>query len=117
MYFREGKHNALEVVRSYHDNDIVDRYMVECALDFFIMIEPDHFGEAVHTLKFAKEISNAKLIIRRYGERVSPLTLENLQNHFYSFSNDRKYRYSAETISVVRTVISTAWEGLAGWLD
>jgi hypothetical protein len=117
MFFPAGERNALEIVRSYNGG-MVDRDMVEAALDFYILIEPDSFGRGGgDTAKFTKEINNARRMIRRYGELVMPLTLEKLQDQFYSFSNSDKYRYSRETISVVRTVISSAWEGLAGWRD
>jgi hypothetical protein len=117
MFFPAGARNALDIVRSYRGG-IVDRDMVEAALDFYILIEPDPFGRGGgDRAKFTQELINARRIIRRYGEQVVPLTVERLQDHFYSFSNSDKYRYSMETISVVRTAISTAWEGLGGWLD
>jgi hypothetical protein len=117
MFFPAGMHNALNVVRNY-DGGHVDREQVEAALDLYIMIEPDGFGHGgANPAKFVKELANAKQIVRRYGQQFLPCDLTVLQDEFYSFSNSDKYRYTAETISVVRTVLSVNWEGLAGWRD
>jgi hypothetical protein len=117
MFFPAGNRDALDSVRAYQGGRVV-RAQVEAALDFYILIEPDGFGQGGGSPnKFVHERANARRIIRQYGEQFLPCRLETLQNEFYSFSNSNKYRYSAETISVVRTVISTSWEGLAGWRD
>jgi|SRR5476651_389341 len=117
MFFPAGISNALDVVR-YYNGGHVERPQVEAALDFYIMLEPDGLGRGgADRIKFTKELANARRIIRQYGEQFMPCKIEVLQDQFYSFSNSNKYRYSMETISVVRTVLSVAWEGLAGWRD
>lgn len=117
MYFPAGIPDALDIVRKY-DGGVVRRIDAEAALDFYIMCEPDVFGRGGADMKrFRSEDIKAKRILRRYAEQMLPCNLETLQAEFYTFSNSTKYRYTADTISVVRTMLSTAWEGLAGWRD
>jgi hypothetical protein len=115
MYFPAGNTDALDIVREY-TGGLVNRIQVESALDFFIMIEPD-FDQAVDETKFVQEKIQARQIIRQYAVQHLPCSLDVLQDLFYSFSNSNKYLYNIETISVVRTMLSTCWEGLAGWRD
>jgi hypothetical protein len=116
MYFPAGKPNALDILRAYAHGP-VDRDMVEAALDFYIMLEPDELGNnGADTLKFDTEIARAYRIMRQYGQQAEPKTIENLQELFYSFSNSDKYRYNITTISVVRLALNDAWAGLYGWL-
>jgi len=122
MYFQAGIKDALDIVRAYAGGEVT-RNQAEAALDFYIMIEPEPgdlnsaLVHADHQKKFKVEIEKADKILRQYGEQISPRTLSAMQDHFYSFSNSNKYRYSAETISVVRTELSGAWNGLNGWRD
>jgi len=117
MFFPAGDRNALETVRRYNDGP-VSLIEVEAALDFYIMCEPDSFGHGgADMFMFSSEDIKARRIIRKFAEQHLPCKLETLQAVFYTFSNSDKYRYSAETISVVRTMLSTCWEGLAGWRD
>ena len=115
MYFPATRHDALENVRRYTGGP-VSRELVESALDFFIMLEPDEMGRGgTNHDRFKVEIDKANRILQTFGNTAS--TFEDLQELFYSFSTSSKYRYTATTISVVRAALNGAWDGIHGWRD
>lgn len=101
----------------------VPRSMVEAVLDFNILLEPDPMDQdgerkyKVNTLVWDDTIKKGHLIIRAYGRLLEPATLDRLQTEFYSFTNSLKYRKSPLTISVARTVLDQAWNGMNGWVS
>lgn len=126
MRFPEAHPHAVQLVRSY-DGFSTSRELVECAIDFFIFIEPDSStleeltkGDKIYAdnlIKYKEEIKNANKIVRNFGEQLFPATLENMQDVFYSFSNSRKYLNTREISSIARLTLSTNWTNINGWLD
>lgn len=111
-----------EQIVSYNTSPIT-RELVEVILDFNILLEPDDQASLAGDMEFAENqqkwaglITRGDAIVRLYGMRL-PRNLKEMQFEFYSFTNSSKYRASAESISVARTVLSRAWDGLNDWRD
>jgi hypothetical protein len=70
---------------------------------------------AARTQKWRDTINTGNEIVRQYGRQFQ--SLDTMQREFYSFTNSTKYRASVYSISVARTVLSAAWEGINGWRE
>lgn len=95
----------------------VTREEVEQALDFFILMEStprDYEQLKIHNRAV---IAQHDATVKQFGEEISPLTLENMQDVFYSFTNSPKYLRSRVACSVARTVLSSNWHGIGDWRD
>ena len=96
---------------------MITRQQVDAAIDFFIMLEISAHDYDAMLRQNAAAIEQHRKVVRQFGEEIRPATVEAMQNVFYSFTNSLKYRKSATTISVARTVLSSNWHGINGWLD
>jgi hypothetical protein len=95
----------------------ITRDQVEYAIDFFILMEStprDYDQLKIHNRAV---IAQHNATIKQFGMEISPLTLENMQDVFYSFTNSTKYLRSRVACSVARTVLSSNWHGIGDWLD
>jgi hypothetical protein len=119
MHFPNGIADAKDQVREWTGR-AASRHVVECALDFLISVEPDDdmdYDKNFETTlqRYSVEFAKVGEILKAYGNQISPRTLAEMQNQFYSFSNLPKYRFTATTIGVVRDALCRAWEGINGW--
>lgn len=97
----------------------ITRDMVEEALDLFIATEPEGCSDT--TYRRNKKLNHHKLelankVIHEYGTQISPMTLEHMQDEFYSFTNSDKYRASAHICSIARIMLSVNWHHVGPWL-
>lgn len=118
MYSPIRHENALDEIRSY-DAGYVSGNLIECALDFLILIEPEpheSYASRVKTnlIRFRNEHKKVWAILRFGGEQTADL--DELQVLFDSLTNSTKYQHSINTISVARMSLNTAWNGIHGWL-
>lgn len=99
----------------------VDRILLEKALDFMISLDPDPSSPTAEedyrerVISQAKEITNAENILRQFGKQINPLTLDRMQDVYYSITNSAKYRNSSLTCCVVRVSLNNAWNGIGNW--
>lgn len=106
-----------------YDGGIVSRSKLEEAIDFFISIEPQPGIEngreeyESNLVRYKKEIELANSAIRNYAKQISPLTIEKMQDEFYSFTNSEKYLQSMIHCSVASSVLSTNWNRVGPWLN
>lgn len=124
MQFPNGIKSAKQQIRDWEETKgpYVTLHDVEVALDFLISIEPDDDEQYEQNLEkamqyYSVELATADKIIKTFGTQITPRTVDEMQKHFYSFSNNPKYRYSAATIIVVRDALSRNWRGLNNWED
>jgi hypothetical protein len=96
---------------------MITRDQVEFALDFFILMETNPSDYQVMKVRNAQVISQHNATVKQFGEEITPLTLENMQDVFYSFTNSTKYLRSRVACSVARTVLSSNWHGIGDWRD
>ncbi len=105
-----------------YDGGTVSRSKLEEAIDFFISIEP-HPGKRTATeeyeanlIRYKKEIELAELAIRSYAEQIRPLTIEAMQDEFYSITNSEKYLQSMIHSSVAYSLLNSHWNGVGPWI-
>jgi hypothetical protein len=99
----------------------VARSDVHRVLAFFIEIEPEpedvDSAEEYAALmdQYRDQIEAGKLTLRAYGEQIKIKTLSNMQEVYYSFTNDPRYLDRALWVYVVTSVLSEAWHGVGPW--
>ena len=99
----------------------VSRPILEDALEFLISIEPDPDSPtamedyAENMRKHEKAVSMANEALRQYAEQIEPQTLSAMQNAYYSITNSSKFTSSAIRVSVVTSVLNSAWNGVGPW--
>ena len=112
------------LAKKIEDFELVDpipRSIVETVIDLHILIEGNEFDPdadrlyEVNTKKWEVALKKGIAIIHRYGAQIEPKTLERLQEEFYSFTNSDRYLVSRTSVSVARTVLDQAFDGLNGW--
>ena len=104
-----------------YNGGIVDRALLEEALDFFISLEVDEEDE--ENLNSYEEnlasagplVEIAETVIKNFGLQITPLTLPSMQEVYYSFTNSDKYRVNAVTLSVVTSILNSGWHGIGDW--
>ncbi|MDE2344401.1 MAG: hypothetical protein KGL63_13620 [Betaproteobacteria bacterium] len=109
---------------------VVDRLILEKALDFLISIEPDPeemaktcaekgLDEREYYNKIQQlhehDIKVAKAVLRQYAEQIVPRNREEMQRHFYSITNSKKYRRSQLVLSVTYASLNREWRGINEW--
>lgn len=98
----------------------VDRIFLEKALAFMVSIEPDPQSvmtrEEANAIfeKYKSAIDKAESIIRLYGQQIEPLDLSSMLQVYEGISG----AYSSEPIklSIVKSRLSSAWNGIGGWM-
>jgi hypothetical protein len=65
--------------------------------------------------QYRDQIEAGKLTLRAYGEQIKIKTLSNMQEVYYSFTNDPRYLDRALWVYVVTSVLSEAWHGVGPW--
>lgn len=103
-----------------YSGGIVSRELLEDALDFLISLEadendPDGDAYEKNIANAGETYSKAETVIRNFGEQISPRTLSNMQDVYYSFTNSLKYRASAVTLSVATSSLNAGWHGIGNW--
>lgn len=98
----------------------VTREMVLTAIKVFTSLESE--GSSNKTYEMAKvkrrlEIVEANRIIREYGTQITPMTLDHMQDEYYSLTDIALYGNSAYSASVARTIISSNWNNIGPWVD
>ena len=102
------------------DTPELDEDHVRSALDFLISVEPDPPPDSreeyeAATKPYRVQIKTAMATLRRFAVRTPPLTLEQMQRHYYGFSNDPHYLRSPQVSSIVRGALDEAWNGVGAW--
>lgn len=103
------------------DLGLITENDVHEALAFFIAIEPDPATIASREeweaalAPHATGIKTANTVIRRYAEEMQPATLEQMQDHYYEFTSNRRYLDTSLKVAVVTSVLQTAWDRVGPW--
>lgn len=105
-----------------YNGDPVTRQLVEEAIDFMISLEPidssspnaDEEYKSNNQL-YRNEIIKAQQIFKKFGEQISPLTLENMQEVFYSITKSEKYSSSMIYQSVAHSCLESSWDKIGPW--
>lgn len=103
-----------------YDGGVVTRALMEDALDYFISIEPDpekDIDYEAYMAGFSNDecFMKAHLVLRRFGEEISPRTLEKMQAVFYSITGSPKYLNSSSRCVIARAYLARAWNGIGDW--
>lgn len=94
---------------------------VRNVLQFFVAIEPnpnDLNGDRIFAdrmKKHADAVEHGKAIVKQFGQSLPDFTT--MQEVFYFYSNSDEFRATATSISVVRVMLSSCWDGVNGWRD
>lgn len=88
------------VTRFFYDGGTVSRAKLKEALDFFLSLEPtssvplsEHMQYYEDNCqKYDKEILMAENAIKKYGEQIEPMTIENMRKEFYEVIGTFQYR-------------------------
>ena len=93
---------------------------VRQALDFLVVIEPvpmaassEEYQAAIAPYRL--EVAEAITTMRRFVAQTTPMTLQQMQDEYYGFTNDPRYRTSQEVSSVVASALNQAWHGIGPW--
>jgi hypothetical protein len=99
----------------------VTRADVHRILAFFIDIEPepDEIGsvEEYDALmeRHHDRIEAGNRTLRAYGEQIEVKTLSNMQEVYYSFTNDPRYLERSLWVAVITSTLRRAWDGVGPW--
>ncbi len=90
------------------------------ALDFLIAVEPDPAPDTreeyeAATAPYRSQVASAMATLRRFAERTTPMTLQQMQAEYYGFTNDPRYLRTPEMSSVVTGSLNEAWDGVGPW--
>jgi hypothetical protein len=107
------------------DPNDIDAEDVHDALEFLIDIEPDPEDDDndIDTVEdydaymepFSQDVGRAMTTLRRFAEQRQPRTLPEMQEDYYSFTNDDRYLDTSETSAVVTSALRDAWGGVGPW--
>ena len=102
------------------DTTELDEDHVRAALNLLIAIEPDPPSETREEYEAAirpyqKDIAAAVATLRSFVIRTAPMTLEQMQQDYYGFTNDPRYLRSSQVSSIVRGALDEAWNGVGEW--
>jgi hypothetical protein len=102
-----------------HTDRLTDADIRE-ALDFLVAVEPkrppltrEEYQAAI--APYRTQIDAAMANLRRFAEEIEPLTLEQMQEKYYSFTNNRRYLVTSIVSSVVTTSLNQAWDHVGPW--
>ena len=90
------------------------------ALDFLVAVEPRPAPPTYEDYErqlapYKVKVDLAMHTLRRYAEQTDPMTLEQMQRDYYSFTNDPRYLTSGEVSAVVTGSLKAAWKGVGPW--
>lgn len=94
------------------------------ALAFLIAIEPDPDDDSdidtvedyeAYMAPFSRDIDRAMATLRRYAAQRQPRTLQEMQEDYYTFTNDDRYLDTSAMSAVVTSALRDAWQGVGPW--
>lgn len=116
---------SVEIAKEHDDalrvGILITRDIVCDVLEHLVSLEPDNdmlFSMEEyqsHMAEHEHEIKEAIAVLRKYGEQIYPRTLDAMQQVFYSLANDERFKDSIEAVSVVRSYLNEAWDGIGPW--
>lgn len=103
----------------------IDVQDVHDALEFLIAIEPDPNDDdndidtvedyEAYMAPFSQDVGRAMATLRGFAEQRQPRTLQEMQEDYYSFTNDDRYLDTSEMSGVVTSALRDAWKGVGLW--
>lgn len=105
----------------FYNGGYVTRAMLEKAIDFIIILEPDPDdpnSDKIYSRRckvYSDDIEMAEDAIRQYGDQIEPKTLENMQEEFYAITNSTKYRQTLIHNSVAYSCLNHGWDRIGPW--
>lgn len=107
------------------DPNEIDVNDVHEALEFLVAIEPDPNDDdndidtvedyEAHMAPFSQDVGRAMATPHRFAEQKQPRTLQEMQEDYYSFTNDDRYLNTSAMSAVVTSALRDAWKGVGPW--
>ena len=116
------KSEIIDMEDFFYNDGTVSKELLEQAIDFMISIEPDPellISEQEYEAILERYESQIKMVnkaVRQYAYQIQDKTLKNMQEEFYSITNQPKYTQSYIRQSVAYNLLHHQWDGIGPWM-